>query len=48
MLQGLVPNARRTTHEWDEQTQSWKRTYGYDRVSDDRDIPIIDAKATHG
>ncbi|XP_002524474.2 ribosome biogenesis regulatory protein homolog [Ricinus communis] len=31
---------------WDEQTHSWKRRYGYDRVNDDKDVPIIDAKMT--
>lgn len=33
---------------WDEQTGSWKRRYGYDRVNDDADIPIIEAKMTDG
>ena len=28
--------------EWDEQTSSWKRTYGYDCGNDDRYIPIIE------
>ncbi|CAI0629189.1 unnamed protein product [Linum tenue] len=31
---------------WDEQTDSWKRSYGYDRVNDDADVPIIEAKMT--
>ncbi|KAG0473837.1 hypothetical protein HPP92_015186 [Vanilla planifolia] len=31
---------------FDEQTSTWKRRHGYDRVNDDRDIPIIEAKAT--
>ncbi|KAF2317984.1 hypothetical protein GH714_041309 [Hevea brasiliensis] len=31
---------------WDEQTDTWKRRYGYDRVNDDEDIPIIEAKMT--
>ncbi|KAK4754060.1 hypothetical protein SAY87_002164 [Trapa incisa] len=31
---------------WDEQTGTWKRRYGYDRVNDDQDIPIIEAKST--
>ncbi|CAN1274722.1 Ribosome biogenesis regulatory protein homolog [Linum perenne] len=31
---------------WDEQTGTWKRSYGYDRVNDDADVPIIDAKMT--
>ncbi|XP_021894727.1 ribosome biogenesis regulatory protein homolog [Carica papaya] len=31
---------------WDEQTAQWKRRHGYDRVNDDKDVPIIDAKET--
>ncbi|TYJ32166.1 hypothetical protein E1A91_A05G018900v1 [Gossypium mustelinum] len=31
---------------WDEQTGTWKRRFGYDRVNDDKDIPIIEAKMT--
>ncbi|GMH17862.1 hypothetical protein Nepgr_019703 [Nepenthes gracilis] len=31
---------------WDEQTGTWKRRHGYDRVNDDADVPIIEAKAT--
>ncbi|KAK9208316.1 hypothetical protein WN944_000670 [Citrus x changshan-huyou] len=31
---------------WDEQTGTWKRRFGYDRVDDDRDVPIIEAKMT--
>lgn len=33
---------------WDEQTAQWKRRHGYDRVNDDKDVPIIDAKETDG
>ncbi|KAE8682759.1 Ribosome bioproteinsis regulatory protein-like protein [Hibiscus syriacus] len=31
---------------WDEQTGTWKRCFGYDRVNNDKDIPIIEAKMT--
>ncbi|KAH6797676.1 ribosome biogenesis regulatory protein family protein [Perilla frutescens var. hirtella] len=31
---------------FDEQTGTWKRRHGYDRVNDDNDVPIIEAKAT--
>ncbi|ESQ52452.1 hypothetical protein EUTSA_v10016958mg [Eutrema salsugineum] len=31
---------------YDEQTDQFKRRHGYDRVNDDNDIPIIEAKAT--
>ncbi|XP_062186155.1 ribosome biogenesis regulatory protein homolog [Phragmites australis] len=41
-----ITKRKKNKREWDEQTQSWKRTYGYDRVNDDKDIPIIEAKAT--
>lgn len=33
---------------FDEQTGTWKRLHGYDRVNDDKDIPIIEAKLTDG
>lgn len=33
---------------FDDQTGSWKRRHGYDRVNDDKDVPIIEAKATDG
>ncbi|CAD5320700.1 unnamed protein product [Arabidopsis thaliana] len=29
---------------WDEQTNQFKRRHGYDRVNDDNDVPIIEAK----
>ncbi|XP_010250068.1 PREDICTED: ribosome biogenesis regulatory protein homolog [Nelumbo nucifera] len=31
---------------YDEQTGTWKRRYGYDRVNDDKDVPIIETKMT--
>ncbi|XP_058113121.1 ribosome biogenesis regulatory protein homolog [Magnolia sinica] len=31
---------------YDEQTGTWKRRHGYDRVNDDKDVPIIEAKMT--
>ena len=33
---------------FDEQTGAWKRRHGYDRVNDDKDIPIIEAKLSDG
>jgi hypothetical protein len=47
ILPGIV-NRKKNKRTWDEQTNSWKRNYGYDRVNDDRDIPIIEAKMTDG
>ncbi|KAG8044010.1 hypothetical protein GUJ93_ZPchr0458g22310 [Zizania palustris] len=41
-----ITKRKKNKRQWDEQTQTWKRTYGYDRVNDDKDIPIIEAKAT--
>ncbi|KAK9715217.1 hypothetical protein RND81_06G150700 [Saponaria officinalis] len=29
---------------YDEKSDSWKRTYGYDRANDENDVPIIEAK----
>ncbi|KAL9224460.1 hypothetical protein vseg_000489 [Gypsophila vaccaria] len=29
---------------YDEKSESWKRTYGYDRANDENDVPIIEAK----
>ncbi|KAL6992868.1 hypothetical protein U1Q18_010988 [Sarracenia purpurea var. burkii] len=31
---------------YDDQTATWKRRHGYDRVNDDKDVPIIEAKTT--
>ncbi|VAI54475.1 unnamed protein product [Triticum turgidum subsp. durum] len=42
---GIIKH-KKNKRAWDEQTNSWKRTYGYDRVNDDRDVPIIEAKLT--
>ncbi|THU61045.1 hypothetical protein C4D60_Mb07t19130 [Musa balbisiana] len=33
---------------FDEQTGTWKRRHGYDRVNDDKDIPIIEARLSDG
>ena len=33
---------------YDETTDKFKRRHGYDRVNDDNDIPIIEAKASDG
>ena len=47
ILVGIIKH-KKNKRAWDEQTNSWKRTYGYDRVNDDRDVPIIEAKLTDG
>jgi hypothetical protein len=47
MLSGIIKR-KKNKRTWDEQTNTWKRNYGYDRVNDDRDIPIIEAKLTDG
>lgn len=41
-----IQNRKKDKLVFDEQTGSWKRRYGYDRVNDDKDVPIIDAKMT--
>nr|GEV64036.1 ribosome biogenesis regulatory protein homolog [Tanacetum cinerariifolium] len=39
-----IQNKKKDKLVYDEQTQSWKRRHGYDRVNDDNDLPIIEAK----
>ncbi|WCJ40904.1 hypothetical protein M5689_021803 [Euphorbia peplus] len=41
-----IKNRKKDKVVWDEQTGTWKRRYGYDRVNDDADVPIIEAKMT--
>ncbi|KAM7266782.1 hypothetical protein ACFE04_008948 [Oxalis oulophora] len=41
-----IKNRKKDKVLWDQTTHSWKRSYGYDRVNDDNDVPIIEAKAT--
>ncbi|KAL3739523.1 hypothetical protein ACJRO7_020869 [Eucalyptus globulus] len=41
-----IKNRKKDKVVYDEQTGTWKRRYGYDRVNDDRDVPILEAKAT--
>lgn len=43
-----IRNRKKDKVVWDEQTGTWKRRYGYDRVNDDADVPIIEAKMTDG
>lgn len=43
-----IQNRKKDKVVFDEQTSSWKRRYGYDRVNDDNDLPIIEAKMTDG
>ncbi|XP_042465413.1 ribosome biogenesis regulatory protein homolog [Zingiber officinale] len=42
---GIKPR-KKGKRAFDEQTGAWKRLHGYDRVNDDKDIPIIEAKLT--
>ncbi|KAH7422610.1 hypothetical protein KP509_12G016900 [Ceratopteris richardii] len=39
-----IKKRKRSKLEFDEQNQEWRRRYGYKRVRDEKDIPIIDAK----
>lgn len=41
-----IQNHKKDKRVFDEQTATWKRRHGYDRVNDDKDIPIIEAKPT--
>ncbi|KAI3928311.1 hypothetical protein MKW98_023912 [Papaver atlanticum] len=41
-----IKNRKKDKVVYDEQTHSWKRRHGYDRVNDDKDVPIIEAKMT--
>ncbi|KAM7509397.1 hypothetical protein LguiA_019850 [Lonicera macranthoides] len=41
-----IQNRKKDKIVFDEQTSSWKRRHGYDRVNDDKDVPIIEAKMT--
>ncbi|KAK9141683.1 hypothetical protein Syun_011083 [Stephania yunnanensis] len=41
-----IKNRKKDKIVYDEQTGSWKRRHGYDRVNDDKDVPIIEAKMT--
>lgn len=43
-----IQNHKRDKQVFDDQTGTWKRRYGYDRVNDDKDVPIIEAKMTDG
>ena len=43
-----IKNYKKDKQVFDEQTGTWKRRYGYDRVNDDNDVPIIEAKMTDG
>jgi Ribosome biogenesis regulatory protein (RRS1) len=48
LLDAGIKKRKKNKRVWDEQTGTWKRTHGYDRVNDDRDIPILEAKSTDG
>eukprot|EP00249_Psilotum_nudum_P011560 c23241_g1_i1 orf=377-1459(-) len=41
-----IKKRKRSKLEYDEQSQEWRRRYGYKRVRDEHDIPIIEAKST--
>lgn len=41
-----IQNRKKDKQVFDDQTGTWKRRYGYDRVNDDNDVPIIEAKMT--
>ena len=41
-----IQKRKRSKLEFNEQTDDWRRRYGYKRVRDENDIPIIEAKAS--
>ncbi|ONK80349.1 uncharacterized protein A4U43_C01F16700 [Asparagus officinalis] len=41
-----IKNRKKDKRVFDDQTGTWKRRHGYDRVNDDKDVPIIEAKMT--
>lgn len=41
-----IKNHKKDKRVFDENVGTWKRRYGYDRVNDDNDVPIIVAKET--
>ncbi|KAJ7956672.1 Ribosome biogenesis regulatory protein [Quillaja saponaria] len=41
-----IKNRKKDKIAYDEQTGSWKRTYGYDHANDEDNVPIIEAKMT--
>ena len=43
-----IQKRKRSKLEFNEQTDDWRRRYGYKRVRDENDIPIIEAKASDG
>lgn len=43
-----IQNKKKDKLVYDDQTSSWKRRHGYDRVNDDNNVPIIEAKMTDG
>ncbi|RZC68535.1 hypothetical protein C5167_032249 [Papaver somniferum] len=46
--QRSIKNRKKDKVVYDEQTHSWKRRHCYDRVNDDKDVPIIDSKMADG
>ena len=41
-----IQKRKRSLKEWDEETQSWKRRYGYDRANNEMSEWVIEAKDT--
>ncbi|KAI3870074.1 hypothetical protein MKX03_017944 [Papaver bracteatum] len=41
-----IKNCKKDKVVYDEQTHPWKRRHGYDRVNDDKDAGVIEAKMT--
>ncbi|XP_002965895.2 ribosome biogenesis regulatory protein homolog [Selaginella moellendorffii] len=41
-----IKKRKRSKLDFDEDAGEWRRRYGYKRVADERDIPVIEAKST--
>lgn len=41
-----IRKRKRSKLEFDEHSKEWRRRYGYKRVNDEKDIPIIEAKSS--
>ncbi|GBG74357.1 hypothetical protein CBR_g18768 [Chara braunii] len=41
-----IKNRKRSKLVWDENAQEWRRRWGYKRVNDEKDVHVLDAKAT--
>lgn len=41
---GIQKRKKESKVEWDESSQSWRRSHGYKKANDDNDLPIVEAQ----